>query len=148
MVVCSFDVPYLVMATRTAQSASAAIGMSRIDCERDLAMTFAAGALGDVVIAGCDPQWVRVPPCGEVKRVPESVLRFCQIFRNQTGRRMTVVADRDGSMARARPRVEMILHDVAIRTRPGIVGEIGIPFCVDEGVGPEADNQSNERRRQ
>ena len=97
-------------------------------------MTLAAGALGDLVIARRDPQRVRVPSGREVERVPESVLRFRQIFRNKPRRRVAVVADGNGAMTRARPRIEVILHDVAVGARPGIVGEIRVALRVDEGV--------------
>ena len=85
--------PYVVMAARTGQRAPAAVGVRRIDRERQLAMTLAARLLGDVVIAGRDPQRVRVPSGREIERMPESVLCFRHVLGNKPRRRVAVVAD-------------------------------------------------------
>ena len=51
-------------------------------------------------------------------------------------------------MARACPRVEVILHDVAVCARPRIVGEIRVALRVDERVRPDADENADEDARQ
>ena len=65
----------------------------------DLLVTFSASLLchrppeiGDVNV------FVK-PTCGEVIRVPETVLRFGGIFCNETRRRVAVVADSNSAMA-------------------------------------------------
>ena len=47
---------------------------------------------------------------------------------------MAVVADGHVVMARFGPGVEMVLHDMAVGAGGGVVGQIGRPLRVNEGV--------------
>jgi hypothetical protein len=59
----------------------------------------------------------------EIKRMPESVPGFRDVLPNRIVRRMTVVAG-CSAMASLLPRCEMFAHDMAVRARGRIVGEI------------------------
>src|SRR5687768_13629383 len=135
--------PYVIVTTGTLDAADAALGVRRIDGGGHLAVTFAARTLGDVVIPARDAQRIRIPSRCEIEGVPEAVLRLGEVFRDEPGRRVTVVANGDGSVARARPRVEMILHHMAVGARARIVGEIRVALCVDERVGADADDDAD-----
>src|SRR5688572_7893161 len=112
--------PYVIVAARTGQPPSPIGDVRRVDRESQLAMTLAASLFSDFLIAPRNAQRVGVPPRREIERMPESVLCFRQVLRDESRRRVAVVANSHGPMARARPRVEVILHDVAVGTRPGI----------------------------
>src|SRR5687767_10084742 len=106
--------PYVVMTARAGQPASRAVGVRGIDREGQLTVTFAARLLGNIMVARGDPQRIRVASGREVERMPESVLRFGPVLRDEPRWSVAVVADGNRSMARARPRVKVILHDVAV----------------------------------
>ena len=51
---------------------------------------------------------------------------------------MAIVTHCDRAVTALEPRVEMPVHDVAIRTGRRVVGHVGIALCVDEGESPDA----------
>ena len=57
-------------------------------------------------------------------------------------RRVAVVADRDGAVARALPAVELLAHDVAVRARLRIVAQVRRAARVDEGVATQTQQQA------
>jgi hypothetical protein len=117
--------------------------LRRLDRFGEFVMAFAAGALRHVLVAWRDAQRIRIATCREVERMPEAVLGLGQVLRNDSGRRVTVIADRDRCVAGPRPGGEVIAHDVSVRARAGIIGEIGIAASVHEGVGAHAEEQAD-----
>lgn len=55
------------------------------------------------------------------ERMLPAVFEFAEIFSDETGRSMTVVAARDVLMAAGDPAVVLFLHDMAVRAGGGIV---------------------------
>src|SRR5215813_4247922 len=88
----------------------------------DLLMTLAAGLFGHFAAARCDVNVVVVPARREVVGVPEAVTCFGQVLRYESGWGVTIVAHRDGAMARLHPTAELVLHDVTVNASLGVVG--------------------------
>ena len=109
----------------------------------NFAVAFAARAFRYSVIARFDAQWVGVFAGCERERMPESVLGFRRILRNETRWCVAIVARCHRPVARFNPRVVMLLHDVAIRARLRIVGEIGAAFGVDKRVTSHSSRQAH-----
>lgn len=63
-----------------------------------------------------------------------AVARLCVIFGNQRVGCVAIVAGSDGMVTAFGPRVEMVLHDMAIRTDTGLIADIGETFGVNKGV--------------
>ena len=61
---------------------------------------------------------------GEAFAMPDAVLRFGQILRNESVRGVAVVAGGDGMMAAMLPAIELLAHDMAIHAGVGIVAEV------------------------
>jgi len=74
---------------------------------------------------------------GKGERMEESMLGFGEILWDKSGRRMTVVAGRDRSMARFDPAIEMVLHDVTVGAGLGIVAQVGCTLRIDKGVASD-----------
>ena len=116
------------------------------DFVNNVLMTFAAGVLRDAPAAVFHLDGFVKFVRGERKRMEESVIRFRKIFRNDSRRRMTVVARRDRAMAGLYPTVQVVLHDVAIGAGLGIVAEIRRAFGVGERVTADAHRQTERER--
>src|SRR5688572_8360467 len=115
---------YVIVAARALDATSPAVSVRGIDRHGDFVVALAARALSDCMIARRDAKRIGVTPRREIERMPEAVLRFGDVLRHQARWRVAVVADRDRTMAAARPGIEMILHHVAVRARLRIVCEI------------------------
>lgn len=63
-----------------------------------------------------------------------AVARLGVIFGNQCVGSVAIVAGGDGMVTAFGPRVEMVLHDMAIRTDTGLIADIGETFGVNKGV--------------
>src|SRR5688572_19866220 len=85
-----------------------------LDRLHDVAVALPARLLGDRGVARRDPQRLRKSAGGEGDGVMESVGRFGHVLGDEAWRRMAVVARRDRVMRTARPRPEMVIHDVAV----------------------------------
>src|SRR5262249_26988471 len=72
----------------------------------------------------------------EPLRVPEAVLRLCQVLASKIVWDVAVVADGDGMVARLLPAVVMLAHDVAVDARLRVVAEVREALGVAEQVRP------------
>jgi len=111
--------------------------------------------LRDAAIARLDLDGVVKVLEGEGQRMVKAVVAFDNPFFNWVMRQVAVVAAGDAVMAGMLPRIEMVLHDVAVDARLGIAAEIAGAFAVAEGKGADAaqdakhdcegDGQSSDR---
>jgi hypothetical protein len=85
--------PYIIVTTGTLDDVDATLRVRGIDGGSHLAVTFAARALSNVVIPGRDAQRIGIPSRCEIEGMPEAVLRFGEVFRDEAGWRVTVVAN-------------------------------------------------------
>lgn len=77
----------------------------------------------------------------ESLRVSVTVLDLGQVFAQEIDRHVAIVAGRDIVMRRLEPPFVLVAHDVAIDTRPRIVGEVRRPFSVLKRVRPHSEQQ-------
>jgi hypothetical protein len=100
----------------------------------DFLVTLAAGLFSYFSASLCDVNVVFKPAGREIVGMPEPIARFSGILRNQSGRRVAIVANRNRAMARLQPPAKLILHDMTIHTRFGAIGHVRITTSVDECV--------------
>src|SRR3954454_2548572 len=105
----------------------------------EFSVTRLARGFGDAVVVALDLDIVRKSSGGEGKGVEEPVGGLNCVLPSEIVRRVAVVARGDGVMATLDPSVVVVLHDVAVGARRGIVGEVGVSPGVDESVEAEAD---------
>lgn len=117
-------------------------GVWSFDRFHDLLMTLATRLFSYIAATLSDVDVVRVPTSGEVVGMPEAVLRLGCIFRDETGRRMAVVADGNGAMARLQPAAVLVLHDMTVDTCISIVGHVGISTRIDKRVRADPHDQA------
>lgn len=115
------------------------------DARHDVRVTFAAGVFGNPAVAFCDLDVIGIVAGGEIERMPETVLRLGRILADEIRRRMTVIACRHAAMAGIDPAIVLLLHDVAIHARLGIVREVGRALGIDESVSAHAEGQAHRR---
>ena len=120
-----------------------ALRIDRHDRLRDLSMTFLAGLFGDLQIVPFDLYRLVKSAAGEIERMPEAIRRLGRIFADQSRRRVAIVTGGDGAVRGLHPAVILLIHDVTIRARSRIVGEIRISFGVNEGVQPQPHRQAH-----
>lgn len=77
---------------------------------------------------------------GKRKRMVVPVACLCVVFWNQSVRGMAIVASCHGMMAALGPSVEMVLHNMAIRTDTRLVAQVRDTFGINKGV--RADTQA------
>src|SRR5262249_34509360 len=82
--------------------------------EHDVFVTTPARGLGDAPVPVFDLDRVRKEPGCEGKRMEEAVQCLCGVLPEEVVRRVAVVADRGGTVARLQPAVMKLAHDVAI----------------------------------
>ncbi len=107
-------------------------------------VTLPASLFSYVSAARRDVYVVFKPAGREVVGVPKSVVRFGCVLGNKSGRCVAIIANRYGSMTGLDPAAELLLHDMTIHTRFGVVGHVGITARVDECVSPDADCQADQ----
>lgn len=78
---------------------------------------------------------------GKGIRMPESMVDLGPILPHKVVWRMAVVAGGDRVVARLHPTIQMVLHDVAVRARVGIVRQVRPTARVDEGVAADTERQ-------
>ena len=122
-------------------------GRRPFDGFRNVCVTFATGFVGNFLVSFGDLNGVGIIAGGEIERVPETVLRLGGILAHKIRRGVTIVAGRHTPMARLDPAIVLLLHDVAIHARLGIVGEIRRALGVDEGVSTHAKRESHYRAK-
>ena len=137
-----------IVTAGTLQPGCLAVNDVAINRRGDRFMTAAAGIFCDLMIELRDLDGVRIASAGEVKGMPESVVRFDRVFSNDVVWRVTVVAGCDRVMARLHPCVVLRLHDVAIGAGGGIVGEIRISLGINECVSSQDNCDAYDDRRQ
>jgi len=84
-------------------------------------MAIDAGALRHPPIARLDSDRILKSPDREGERVKKSVIDFRHPLTDRIVGKMTIVADGHMVMAAMLPRIQVPLHDVAIRTRLGVI---------------------------
>jgi hypothetical protein len=107
------------MASNAGESGSGSSGW--FDVMRDVLMTLATGAFGDEAAAFLNLNRLMKFAGGKCERMKKAVLGFGEVFRDQSGWCMAVVAGRDRAMTGFDPAIEVILHDVAISTGARVV---------------------------
>lgn len=131
------------MATDTGEILAAEFG---VDLMHDLGMAFSAGILGDLLVPRGDFDRIFEVTGRECDGMVPAVETFGEVLRNQTRRRMTVVANRHRVMAGFRPRFEMIFHHVAIHAGFRIIAQIGVPVREKKRVGAQTDEQRTKKQ--
>src|SRR5579871_186195 len=137
-----------VMTARALESGRLAVNYIAVDCRGDRFVTSAACILCDLMIKLCDLDRVGIASAGEVKGMPESVVRFDRVFSDEVMRGVAVVTGCGRVMARLHPGVVQRLHYVTVGAGCGIVGEIGIALRIDECIGTQADCDAYNHGRQ
>jgi len=69
----------------------------------------------------------------------KAVLRLGEILRNETGRRVAIVARGYRAMTRLGVGIQMIAHDVAIRAGVRIVAQVRVALGINESECAEAE---------
>lgn len=105
-------------------------------------MAAAARLFGDACVALADLNRLVKSAERKIIRMPEAVRSFGVIFPDNVGRRVTIVTRRDVLVARLDPAVILVVHNVAVRARRGIIAEVGITLGVNECVNADAECQS------
>src|SRR5208282_6852996 len=123
-----------IVAASALQSFGLAVDGIAVDFRRNVFVTAAAGILRHLVVELGDLDGVGIASAGEVERVPESIVRFYGILADDVMGRMAVVARSCGVMARLQPSFILCLHHMTVGARLGIIGQVGIPFGVEESV--------------
>jgi hypothetical protein len=137
----SFKMPDFAMATNARQRFTRRRrSIHRLD---DGLMAFPAGAFRDFPMVRLDAQRIGKSAGGKSERMPESIRSFGGVLGNDAGRRVAVVANRDGAMARLDPAVVLLAHHVAVGARRRIVGQIRAAFGVNERVSADAGGETN-----
>src|SRR5688500_9815624 len=126
------DVADFVVAFRARQATRGVDHVNRIDDRRNFRVALAAGHLGHARVARRDANWIWEAPRPETERVHNTVLLVGHALAAQHWGSATVIADRHSAVTRACPRVVMGAHDVTVRTRLRIVGDVGIAACIHE----------------
>lgn len=109
----------------------------------DFLMTLSTGFFGDLKAVFGNAYVVFEPTGGEIVRMPESVARLGHVLADELRRRVTVVADSSVTMTGLQPSAVLVVHDVAVRARRGIVGHVRIAARVNEGIRADADGQAD-----
>jgi len=114
-------------------------GRDRFD-HRLVAVT--ACLLSHLTVALCDLD--RLVECAgrKIIRMPEAVRRLRVVLANKVVGRMTVVARRDGVMARLLPGVVLLVHHMAVGTRVGVVAHVRIALGIDKRIDTDAGNDA------
>lgn len=106
-----------------------------------------ARILEDRGVAGLDlDRFVEIHE-SEALGMPKSVIRLGKIFGDEIMREVAVHAGGPLVMAALLPRVILIVHHVAVRACPGVLGEITQAFSIIEGEESQPYRQSNIKRR-
>ena len=105
-------------------------------------MTFPASSLGDFKAVFGNAYVVFEPTGGEIVRMPESVARLGHVFADELRRRVAVVADGDVAMTGLQPRAVLVIHDMTVCARRGIVRHVGIAARINKRVGPDTNGES------
>src|SRR5687768_409953 len=112
-----------------------------VDRRGDLIVTVSACVRRHLAIPVRDAQGVGIPAGREVERMPEPVSCFDRVFAYRIVRRVAVVARRDRAVRGLVPRVEVFTHDVAIRARARVVGQVGVPPGVTKRKCAQTDRE-------
>lgn len=113
-------------------------GLNDFNIVHDILVTSSAGALGDLATPGLHLDGIVKFTGGERKRMEKTVIGLGEIFRDQPGRSVTVVASRDGAMTRLDPAVEMILHNVTVGAGSWIVAKIGRALGINKSIAGDS----------
>lgn len=127
----SCGVSYIEMATGT-RNVFAAMDTENRVCE--FRMTGFASALSNPVIVAFDLDIVRKAAGRECEGMEKTIGRFDRILSDELVRRVTVIACRDSTVTALDPCSVIVLHHMAIGACGRIIGEVGIPFRVYEGI--------------
>ncbi len=92
----------------------------------------AAGA-ADLDVVG------KISSC-EIKRMKEAVAGFYSVFTGKVMGSMAIITGGSMLVASLDPAIVLRIHHMAVRTSLGIIGEIGIPLGVNEGVTAKANH--------
>ena len=132
-----------IVTTDTTGARVFCLGVRAFDSVDNVLMTFATGFFRYFSTARRDVNVVVKPAGREIVGMPEPVARFSCVLADESRRRMTIVADSNGAMARLHPTIELVLHDVTVRACFGIVRQVRISTCVDKGVRADADGRAD-----
>lgn len=124
-----------IVAASTLQPFGFAMYNVAVDFRRDVFVTAPAGVFRHSVIELGDLDRVWIVAAGKVVRMPESVVGLHCILADDVVRCVAIVTCGHRTMARLEPSIVLGLHDVAIGACCGPVGQVGISFGIDKGVG-------------
>ena len=113
-----------------------------IDGSGNVLMAATTRVLRDLVIELRNLDHVGKPSGGEVKGMPETVVRLYRILPEKIVRSVAVVAGGSVTMTLLHPSIELCLHHVAVCTSGRIVREIGVSLGVKKCVSPEPQQHS------
>src|SRR5215213_761229 len=106
-------------------------------------MTLPAGLFGHRATTRRDLNVVVIPASREVIGMPETILGFGGVFADESGRRMAIVANRHGPVARVHPAAKLLLHDVTVHTGFSVVSHVRITTRIDKGEGTNTQRHTN-----
>src|SRR5204863_5690355 len=112
--------------------------LHRDDVVDERSMTAEAALLQDLGVSGADLDRLVKVSEGERGRVVPAVAGLGDELRYEGGREVAVVADGDVVVARLRPGVVLLSHDVAIGAGARVAREVGQPLGVAEGEQGQA----------
>lgn len=117
----------------------------RLDRIDDLLVTRATGLFGHGAIEPCDAEIVFVIAGGEGQRMVVTVYRLDEILvKHAIMWRMAIITRSHRVVGRLVPRIEIVLHDVTVRTGVGVVRKIRRPVRIGKRVRPDTADHSQQ----
>lgn len=101
-------------------------------------MAVEARGLRDPAVAWLDLNGIVIVSKGEGQRVVESVVAFNHPLTDRVMWEMAIVANGNAMMTGMLPRIEVILHDMAIDAPLGVTRKVAGAFAISEGKNADA----------
>jgi hypothetical protein len=114
----------------------------------DIIVALEACLVGNPVIPRSDDDVIRKSAGGEGQGVIHAVEGFGEVLREESGRGVAVVTDRDCMMGRPSPAFELLAHDVAVGAGGRIVRHVGGSARVSEGVNANPKKEADRETEQ
>lgn len=131
-----------MMTTNTGKTARAIrFGIDRMD---DLRVAVSAGRLRDRPIPWCDLDRLVKPARRERQRMIPAIEPLGKVLAEEMVRRMAIVAGCHSVVTGFRPRLELLVHDVAIRARGRAIKQVRSSFGIHECKRADADDKTNQ----
>jgi len=136
---------WMAYGTVTTDAGQILLSSVRLDRVHQFAVTLAARILSDSLIISLDTDWLGEMPRCKRKRMPESVVRFCDILAHHVCGGVAIVACGHRMMTGPAPGVIVIVHNMAIGTRRRVVGQVRGAFGIYKSIKANAQPNANQR---